>query len=124
VREEKIDVIVLRRVYCTDDTARAQNTSKDMGDAGRGDPVHPVPVLLPRDWRLRHLRERRMTRETRRLLRQEPRDGELRQQFARQLIVLPISRCLSAAASKFFWMLPDLSCWFFILSWTAFSFVF
>ena len=28
MREEKIDVIVLHRVYCTDDTARAQNTLK------------------------------------------------------------------------------------------------
>ena len=47
MRAEKIDVIVLRRLYSTDDAARTKNTSEDMGNAGRGDPVHAVPVLLP-----------------------------------------------------------------------------
>jgi hypothetical protein len=41
----------------------------------------------------------------------QPGKPKQRQQFARQIIVLPISRCLSAAASRFFWMFPDLSCW-------------
>jgi hypothetical protein len=47
-REEKIDVIVPYGVYCTCDTARAQNTDKDMGDARGGGAVHFAAVLLPR----------------------------------------------------------------------------
>jgi hypothetical protein len=47
-REEKIDVIVPYGLYCTGDTARAQNTDKNMGDAGGGGPVHFAAVLLPR----------------------------------------------------------------------------
>ena len=41
--------------------------------------------------------------------------------IAIQLTVLFISRCLSAAASRFFWMFPDFSCWPFIRSFSLFT---